>query len=546
MAVGDRNKTAAIVYADLDRSTLGTPSRISQRLAGRCVLARTVKRLEQARRVDEIIVFCPHSQQGQIGKLVEGTRAVVGPLGEVVPVSDRIRHRKWALRSWRGGIHEATQFDEQAFTNEMAQYLRQRGIATAAPVAVEAVLIDPELLDGLLKDHSVHKTGMQFTFSQAGVGLCGWALQVGLLGDLAQSGRHIGDLLSYNPQSPHADLLVQECNYKVEPKLYMTEFRYTADTQCSIMAIEKLIEQAGGSLDGWDAVRIVTAMDRQQEDTDILPREVEIEINTATSLRIDGYPHREHRGGSSRAEMPLSQFEKIVADLQEYDDICLTIGGIGEPLAHGDLMKMIEAAKAAGIMGINIETDGRLLKDELAERLLASQVDTISVYLDAEGAVLYQQIKGEDRLEGIVGGMESFIDTSDGRGPQIVPHLVKTRATMVEMEAFYDRWISRCGCAVITGYNDFAGQIEDKAVMDMSPPRRRPCRRLSGCMTILADGSATICSQDFMGRCAIGNVNDTSVSQLWRSEKMEQLRRAHRGGRFDVNELCGRCKEWHR
>jgi spiro-SPASM protein len=312
------------------------------------------------------------------------------------------------------------------------------------------------------------------------------------------------------------------------------------------MAIEKLIEQAGGSLGGWDAVRIVTAMDRQQEDTDILPREVEIEINTATSLRIDGYPHREHRGGSSRAEMPLSQFEKIVADLREYDDICLTIGGIGEPLAHRDLIKMIEAAKAAGIMGINIETDGRLLKDELAERLLASQVDTISVYLDAEGAVLYQQIKGEDRLEGIVGEMESFIDTSDGRGPQIVPHLVKTRATMVEMEAFYDRWISRCGCAVITGYNDFAGQIEDKAVMDMSPPRRRPCRRLSGCMTILADGSATVCSQDFMGRCAIGNVNDKSVSQLWRSEKMEQLRRAHRGGRFDVNELCGRCKEWHR
>lgn len=244
--------------------------------------------------------------------------------------------------------------------------------------------------------------------------------------------------------------------------------------------------------------------------------------------------------------MGLAWFEKIVTDCAAFDDICITIGGFGEPLVHPDLQGMIETAKKAGILGVNIETDGLALEGELSEALAESAADVISVYVDANSRELYEQVKGQDRFEQVERNLEAFIDKVSDRGPMVIPHLVKTRETMAEMEEFYGRWLDRCGAAVIVGYNDYAGQIEDKAVMDMCPPQRYPCSRLYRTLTILADGNATICSQDFTGQQIIGNVEERSVSELWQSEKMNRLRSAHQTGKFDSNVLCAKCKEWHR
>ena len=128
----------------------------------------------------------------------------------------------------------------------------------------------------------------------------------------------------------------------------------------------------------------------------------------------------------------------------------------------------------------------------------------------------------------------------------VVPHLVKSRDTMAEMEAFYDRWLGRSGAAVIEGYNNYAGQIEDKAVMEMAPPERFACGKPNRCMTILADGRITVCRQDFKGEFVVGDAHDNKLSELWRSEQMEALRKAHEEGEFDKYRLCGACSEWHR
>ena len=119
MSDTNNKKNAAILYADLKRSVWGTRSYLADRLAGRSVLERTISRLEQANRLDEIIVFCPGEQQEQVRELIGQTTAIIKDLTESVPLSKRMPNRKWAMNSWRGGIREATWFDEQAFTAEM-------------------------------------------------------------------------------------------------------------------------------------------------------------------------------------------------------------------------------------------------------------------------------------------------------------------------------------------------------------------------------------------------------------------------------------------
>jgi len=546
MAEENGHKIAALVYADIERGALGNRSYLADELAGENILRRTVRRLEGVKQLQEIILFTPKGQREKVKKLLAGTAAIVEGLKESAALSPRVRRRKWALESWRGGMHEAMQADEISITAEMVQTARQREVYTAVVVNAEAVLLAGELMEGMLEHHKEHGDEMRFSFTQSPPGLCGWAFRLDLLHELVQAKAHVGDILAYNPDQLRPDFIVEECNYKIPIEIYEPTFRYLADTRRGVEALGKILVENKAAGSG-ELRELVSAMARVQREGFNLPRELEVEITPHPSRRISGYPHRgpAHR----RQMMSLEIFEKIINDCQEYDDICLTIGGFGEPMGHPQLLEMIKTAKAGGIFGINIETDGAGLKGELAERLIESGVDVISVHLDADSSEGYRQVKGQDGFEEIVGQMEAFIEkgrAAKGGGPQLAPHLVKTRQTMGEMEAFYERWIRKCGCAVIEGFNDFAGQIEDGEGLDIAPPRRQGCGRLWRCMTILADGSATICGQDFKGKYSIGNVKEKSVGELWQSPAMKKLRQAHQSGDFAVNELCKNCKEWHR
>jgi radical SAM protein with 4Fe4S-binding SPASM domain len=127
----------------------------------------------------------------------------------------------------------------------------------------------------------------------------------------------------------------------------------------------------------------------------------------------------------------------------------------------------------------------------------------------------------------------------------IVPTFMKCRENLEEMEIWYDHWIRVLGHAVIAGPSDFAGQIADCAVADMSPPRRRACGRLKNRMTILSDGTVASCEQDVLGRQATGNVLREPLSEIWRNG-FAAIRDDHACGRFGARPLCGACREWHR
>ncbi len=542
----NEHKNGALVWVDLERASLGLRSRSSDLLAGEAVLRRTVRRLERAQALEAILVCCPASQTAAVGQLLDGTRAEVAGLGQTVPLSSYVRRRKWSLASWRGGIHDATVFDEQVITTEMVQLAAEHGLTTVVQVPAEAVLIDPALIEAMLAQHHEHENMFRFTFSQAPPGLGPCVYRLDMLAEAAAKSAHIGDVLAYDPATPHADYIINESNYQLDMDVITAEGRCLADTTRSFGALEQALQGVNGQWLDWTAAEAVRQLGLHQDTTDVFCRELEVEITTHPSVRIQGYPHRWEQGRPERAAMHLALFEKIMRDCSAYDDVCVTIGGFGEPLAHPDLAGMVHAAKAAGIFGIHVETDGRGLAGKAADALLSGDVDVVSVHLDADSAALYEQVKGQSGFEQVVEQAEAFIDAAGPDGPVVLPHLVKTRATMAEMETFYDRWLSRCEAAVMVGYNDFSGQIEDKAVMDMQPPRRTVCRRLNRCMTILADGQVVMCGQDFAAKNVVGNVKEQSVSEIWQGPTLSALRQAQREGDFTVNQLCDKCKEWHR
>jgi MoaA/NifB/PqqE/SkfB family radical SAM enzyme len=113
---------------------------------------------------------------------------------------------------------------------------------------------------------------------------------------------------------------------------------------------------------------------------DALPREIVLELNTrrntspifwaGTQLKID------------RPGMLLELAARIIGQMSEVDDSRLTLGGIGDPLLHGELFDVIDLASAAGVHAIHVETD-LLSPTDVIDRLGRSEVEVVSVNLPA-------------------------------------------------------------------------------------------------------------------------------------------------------------------
>jgi MoaA/NifB/PqqE/SkfB family radical SAM enzyme len=276
------------------------------------------------------------------------------------------------------------------------------------------------------------------------------------------------------------------------------------------------------------------------------PRDVILELNTNRATRPIFWPGRHFE--IIRDPLPPPRLRQLMRELGQWDDLRLTLAGVGDPLLADHLFDTMAAARDAGIRAIHVETDLIGISDQTLRRLAESPIDILSVSLPALSAEMYAQVMGADGLPQAIANIRAFfthLQALDKSTPILVPTFVKLRANLHEMEPWYDHWLRAVGCAVITGPTDCAGRIPDLAVIDMSPPRRRPCRRLDSRLTILCDGRVVSCEEDVLGAQPLGRVGEQPIDEIWNSA-FGPLRAAHASGAWDTCVLCANCRQWHK
>jgi spiro-SPASM protein len=287
--------------------------------------------------------------------------------------------------------------------------------------------------------------------------------------------------------------------------------------------------------------RIETAADLPDE----LPREVRLELNTNRATAPIFWPGRQLN--IDRPPLDLATAKTLLSQIASADDVRLTLAGVGDPLLANHVFDVIDLAKTEGIESISMETDFCDLSPETIERLASSAIDVVSIHLPAMTAKTYGDLMGVDAYVRVLQNIRAFVERRQQQGrlvPLVAPVFTKCQANLGEMEAWYDQWLRAVGSAVIQGPSDFAGQIGDVSVADMSPPRRGACVRLASRMNVLCDGTIVACEQDVLGRHVLGEIGRESVRDIWR--RIGEMRDAHRSGEWNRFPLCGACREWHR
>jgi len=115
-------------------------------------------------------------------------------------------------------------------------------------------------------------------------------------------------------------------------------------------------------------------------------------------------------------EMSFEKFAKILDQLPFVKEVELT--GLGEPLLHKDLFKMIECAKKRKIRTV-VTTNATLLNEKNIERVLRSGLDVIHVSIDSADPETFKAIRVGTTLEKVTAGLRNLIDARNRQGAKL-------------------------------------------------------------------------------------------------------------------------------
>ena len=548
-------KILAAMEVDLEVTPIGTQSRLARELGGVTVLRRTVEQVRRMRHITALYVQCPSRQVQRCQTLLDGTDAIVQaravgppPWGSLVRAA-----RKWALDGWRGGIGGTTCFDEYVDCRLLSELLESVEADAVLCVPPAAPLLDPALADQMIEHRRALQDQTRVVFTQAPPGVTGLLLDAELIREIGQRNVPVGWLFSYQPDNPRKDPIFQSACCDIPLELRHATGRLIADTDRSMRTVHELLDNHNPP----DAATIGRRLRRREVDnTEPLPREVEIELTTD-----DPYPDAllRPRGARVGRRGPIDPriVERVVEELVRFDDSLLVLGGFGEPLRHPQFEKILDLIRpqhGAGVFGLCVRTAAVDLTDGHIEAMIAHRVDVLNVTLDAWTSELYSQLQSPNDpasadLEAVQGRLDRLTQIRmEQRSvhPVVVPEFTKARENLDELDDFYDGWLRRTGAVCIGGYSHRAGQCEDHAAMSSAPATRTPCQRLRSRCVVLADGRIALCDQDIRGLQTVGRIGEQSLEQIWRSQTYERIRTAHRENRFDPTPLCAACAEWHR
>ena len=273
---------------------------------------------------------------------------------------------------------------------------------------------------------------------------------------------------------------------------------------------------------------IYRAYRRRQEAPAALPLRLWIETASCCNLRCIMCPNKDV-AASAKGVMKMDLFRKIIDEAREFA-LDVNLHHRGEPLMNPALFDMVRYAKAAGL-NVRFHTNGGLLDEDKAGRLLDAGPDLVSFSFDGFTRETYERVRQGGRFEQTRDRILGFAALRRRRGlkkPYIVVEKIRFRnqadaGDPAAVQALRRRFLE-------AGVDEII-EKEEYVWAEPAPPVPSAKRRYAVCtfpwyaMVICADGTVTPCPQDFHAAMALGNAREASLREIWTGPAYRRLRR---------------------
>ncbi|MBT7272127.1 MAG: radical SAM protein [Nitrospina sp.] len=228
--------------------------------------------------------------------------------------------------------------------------------------------------------------------------------------------------------------------------------------------------------------------------------------------------------------MDFNIFKKIINDCTDLEHLCMH--NWGEPLLHKDIFRMIEYAKNKGVNYVVMNTNGTLLTDKMINRIVNSKLDIIRFSIDGS-AETFKRVRGVE-LENIEKNIKKLKIIKEKKRPELKMGVVFTveEDTEGDAEEYINHWEK------IVDHVRLQPKLITSPRTEVCP---EPFGKDYGKLVVLWDGRVIPCCVDYNANLMIGNIQNDTIPNLWKSEKLNILREQHLKGEFP--DTCANCNE---
>lgn len=245
--------------------------------------------------------------------------------------------------------------------------------------------------------------------------------------------------------------------------------------------------------------------------------------------------------------MPFETFRRLVDECVEHKCPSIGLSFINEPLMDPDFLDRLRYVTAKGIMDIHLNSNAMLLTRELSEGILDSGATRICFSLDAASEETFKKMRPNLDFATVVANIEDFIALRNERGqalPLVRVSFLLNEINRHEVDAFRDIWTKKADYVSIQRYVPISTNDNDRlahAMSDAPVDGEQKCSYPWESLFVHGDGVVVPCAAHRSRFFAVGNVNKSTLHEIWHSPAMTELRHALKTNQRRNTKLCGTC-----
>jgi radical SAM family protein/iron-sulfur cluster protein len=233
--------------------------------------------------------------------------------------------------------------------------------------------------------------------------------------------------------------------------------------------------------------------------------------------------------------MTFDLFRKIVDECAELGITHVRVHNYGEPFVDRRLVEKVRYAKEKGIQEVGMISNGSLITEEVARGMIEAGLDAINISVDASGKEVFESTRIGLKYDKVIANIERLVRIRGELGrrrPKLILSFVRQNNSLDE-QAFIEHWRAIADKIHITDLHNWAGTLNTESDVNY------PCYRPWLTFTALWDGRVSLCCADFDGRTVLGDLNTSTIQEIWNAEPYRNARRLHlESGGPDICRSC--------
>lgn len=258
------------------------------------------------------------------------------------------------------------------------------------------------------------------------------------------------------------------------------------------------------------------------------PRIIKIDICNICNYACVFCPQAKQEGKIGNIDDALCK--KIMRDAYEEGarEICLS--STGEPLLNPGLPDYISYAKALGYEYVFFNTNGFLMDEAFAGKVIESGADSVKFSINA-AAKSYKLIHGGGSYERVIENLKTFdrVRKEKGSSCHLYVSYVATKYTLDEAEIVERDTGEYCDEFMFMKANNRGGAADevDKELYAGTDEYTYtfPCSQIFNNVYITSEGYMVACCQDFDNQMVLEDLHEVSVGEAWNGKRFTEFRR---------------------